>query len=531
MLEFLNNLFWVNAKTDQEDAQENEITKFELTPLDQFSVSFIQIDVKPQPNFWLSIVGPKLQDAIPSISNTIKSIQSKIDNLHKTKPKYLIRPNFSEVSNPQIRTKKEFQITDTMRWYWIYMDLYNQSLDSISNTQIDINRQALFYCNQMLEFIQNVIDREYSIQVDYTGFIQKINDFTSPKTNQSIIKQVKLSKSLYNLVSIHNPKSEAPNVSRIPTAKQTFNSLKSVLHLFDKYSKYIGWSDFDTTFELYITNDSNIMERYEKIMNKMSLFEYPQAINELFELTGSIAATLGVNFISEVDKVQTTNIENDAFWIIYYASTRYFFNQVCIQLPYLLSNDLSISAFIKNCDFIQHRTPTQLKAVPHVFLPSQMNLTVEEIFTKNPRLNKALEYLSMAQFLNSPLDLAMVVNKAIEIFNIEIYLNMYKNKTCNSDPNAQVPGININENGEFIGFRSLNEQDETIGHSSDLMTAFDDLFTFFYMALAMQPPPNAQAVRVFLQAFGSFGQSQQIDYASTTLQAGIDYICNYKFSE
>lgn len=526
-------LEWIYSKLfpqkNNEDDKEQQRISFKLTPLDPFSVSFINIDD-------LNFNASQLQAAIPAIKSEIKLLQSKLDSLNKSQNKYL-KSQLSDIISKQKENQTRPFLSNEIRSNAILVHLYNKSLDKLKKHQIKFLDESIFYCNQMIDFIQNIIDQKYPIKIDYNGFIKKINDYISPTQNQDIVKISNLSKALYKMSNCSSPilVSSIPDFNQIPTAKQVFQTLKSQLPQFDKKSRYMRQTVFDTAFELYICNDQMIMSQYNKILNEMSLFEYTKALEDLFEITKSISSTFGLSYVDNINKNGNNNgkiSQNEIaeFLVVFYASTRYFFNQVTIQLPYLLTNDLSASNFLKNCISIQSMTPRELKAVSNVFLPHQLDKTVREIFSENKKLKRTLDYFQLITFYNSPLDIAYFGNKAINIFNREIYINIYLNKKCNGDPNEKVPGIKYSSDSDSDSEADLisdNENDSSSEFNCDIAIAFDDLFTLFYMAMAIRPPPNAPALKVFLNAFGGFQMSQEIDYSSTTLQAAIDFISNF----
>lgn len=500
---------------NSEENQEQQKMSFKLTPLDSFSVNFINIDN-------LNIDISHLQSAIPAIKSTIKQLQNKLDSLNKSQSKYLK----SQLTDLNDSHKKNF-ISDEARTNAIMIHLYNKSLDKLKKRQINFHEQSIHYCNQMIEFVQNTIDNNYPIRIDYNGFIQKVNDYVSPTKNNEIIKMNNLSKALYKMASSSSSKSlwtTTNNFNQTPTAKQVLQTLKSQLPFFDNSSRYMKDGPFDIYFESYITSDQLIMARYNEILHDMSLFEYTKALEDLFEMTKSVSSTFGLAYMDLINKsgnCKASQSEIAEFLIIFYASTRFFFNQVTIQLPYLLTNDLSTSNFLKNCTVIQSMTPRELKAVEHVFLPFQLDKNIKEVFLENKELTKSLDYFQLIPFYNSPLDIAYLANKAINIFNRQIFINIYLNKKCNGDPNGKVPGIKYKSDSD-------TEIEDSSDFNCDIAIAFDDLFTLFYMAMAISPPPNAPALKVFLHAFGGFQMSQEIDYSSTTIQAAIDFISSMK---
>ena len=150
---------------NSEENQEQQKMSFKLTPLDSFSVNFINIDN-------LNIDISHLQSAIPAIKSTIKQLQNKLDSLNKSQSKYLK----SQLTDLNDSHKKNF-ISDEARTNAIMIHLYNKSLDKLKKRQINFHEQSIHYCNQMIEFVQNTIDNNYPIRIDYNGFIQKVNDY------------------------------------------------------------------------------------------------------------------------------------------------------------------------------------------------------------------------------------------------------------------------------------------------------------------------------------------------------------------
>lgn len=516
---------WLYSKLfppkNNEESQEQQKMSFKLTPLDSFSVSFITIDN-------LNIDVSTLQAAIPAIKSEIKQLQNKLDSLNKNQPKYLKSQLNDIISKQNSSTGNKINfVSDELRTNAIIIHLYNKSLDKFKKYQIKFHENSIYYCNQMIEFVQNAINNNYPIKINYNGFIQKIRDYVSPTKNKDIVKINNLSKALYKMTNSSSKSlwsTTTTNYNQIPTAKQVLQTLKSQLQFFESTSRYMKDGPFDITFESYITEDSLIMSHYNEILHEMSLFEYTKALEDLFEMTKSVSSTFGLAYLDLINKngnCKASQNEIAEFLIIFYASTRFFFNQVTVQLPYLLTNDLSSSNFIKNCTLIQSMTPRELKVVGHVFLPCQLDKNIVDVFMDNIELKKSLEYFKLIPFFNSPLDIAYFANKAISIFNKQIYINIYLNKKCNGDPNGKVPGIKYKSD-------SGNEIDDSSDFNCDIAIAFDDLFTLFYMAMAIQPPPNAPALKVFLHAFGGFQMSQEIDYSSTTLQAAVDFISNMK---
>ncbi|OHT00746.1 hypothetical protein TRFO_32479 [Tritrichomonas foetus] len=464
MFDFIKSLIYSPASTNETPMERKALI---LTPVDEFSVSFIEI------GNWNDKRDSHLSYAIPAIKSCVKNIQNKLDAFKKSPAKRLVQADKI--------------LSEEQRNNAIIVNLYNKTLDKSETYQIKIYEEALFYCEQMVNFIQNVIDHNYPIKVDYNNFIKKINEFIGKPSK--ITKYNLLIKFLYKKTS--NP----PNPSA-PTIKTVRQELKNAIPLYNETTQYIQENDFDEVFEKFISSNETIMKTYSEILNSMSLFEYTKALDDLYALTKDISKSLGIPEKTD---------ENVEFWIVFYTSTRYFFNQVTIQLPYLLSNNLSAHNFIKNCDKIHFKTPKELRASPKIFLPSQYETPVREVFENNEKLQKAVNYLRLIQFFNCPLDIASLADSAISLFNQIININLYLNKYCDGNPDANIP-------------------EEVL--KSDSMIAFDDLFTFFYMGLSIYPPANATALNVFLQAFGHFTQSQSIEYASTTLQAAVRFICD-----
>ena len=367
-----------------EENQEQQKMSLKLTPLDSFSVSFINIDD-------LKTDVSNLQAAAAAIKSVVKQLQNKLDSLNKAQLKYQ-KSQLTDILSKQNsnNVKNKIYISDEIRTNAIIIHLYNKNLDKLQKKQVKFHEESINYCNQMIEFVQNVIDNKYPIKIDYNGFIQKINDYVSPTKNEDIVKHNNLSKALYKM-STSSSKSLSPSIlfdslsnsNQIPTAKQVLQILKSQLPSFDSKSRYMKDGPFDIAFESYINADPLIMSHYNEILNEMSLFEYSKALEDLFEVTKSVSSTFGLAYLDLINKngnCKASQSEIAEFLIIFYASTRFFFNQVTIQLPYLLTNDLSTSNFLKNCTLIQTMTPRQLNAVGNIFLPIQLDKPIIEVF-------------------------------------------------------------------------------------------------------------------------------------------------------
>ena len=453
------------TKENQEEELIQERRTLELTPLDSFSVNFINIGK------WEDKKDKSIDYAIPAIDTCLKSINSKKSILQKNPPKL-----YQQIEN--INSEKQRNCA-------ILIDLYNRYLLKIEKYKLKLYDNSINYCTQLKKFIENVLEHNYPIKVDYNGFTKKINEYIekSPKVKKYNI----FVKHLYKRISV-------PSIPNALNQKEILKAITKVMPEYIEEAKFIQENSFDAVFEDFIKENKSFLQTYNEILSEMSLFEYNKSLEDLLDLTKQIAK-----------KVEVDDEDKNEYWIIFHASVRYFFNQVTVQLPYILTNDLSAENFIKNCDIIQSKSPKELKAQRNIFLLSQYETPISTIFFSNEKLVQGIEYLRSIQFYNSPLDIAFLADKALSMFKEVIIENLYRNKNFNGDPNIPVPkDVNLTT-----------------------ILAFDDIFTFFYMGLSIYPPANATALLVFLVSFGKFDQIPSIEYASTTLQAAVRYICDY----
>ena len=443
-----------------------------LNPLSEFSVQFISIaEWEKAPE-----INKQLKKNMWYLNKALQTNKQNLDSHLKYPPKL----------NPLLKT--ENIQTEDQRQYQILLTLSNEYYNEIFEEQKNLYEKAIDLIQEMINFCDNIIANSYPVSVDTTKFLDAIQRKTN---DQDKIKlQNKRKNAFQQLIKINSSKQQAPPPI---TSKQLIQAIDKAMEKFDIDAKFMSESEFDDVYEDFANVE--LKEEFDDLLSLISNFEYARALSNLAKNVEKLLESFKINIETESDK----------YYIVYYSAVRYLFSRVTIELPYILTNDLLTKSFLSNSEYIQQQTPNHLNALSYLFLPSQYNKTLNEIFHGDKYLSEAIDWLSLLQFHSSPIDIARLAANAINVLNTFIGRSIYINKTMHGDENAQVPDNAISES-----------------------LCFDDIFTLFYMAFAVNPPANSIAISEFLHAFGKFHQSGTLDYASTTIQAAIEFIKDYQ---
>jgi len=423
-------------------------------------------------NSWDSIDN-NIKKNIYYIQKKITMFEQKLEYHNKYPPKTIPFP---------VQIKNQSQ-----RMFAINVFIYNRHIGKAYEYQKSLYNEGIVYSKEMEVFANNVIANSYPVAIDINGFLNELTIYvTNNPKYQKLVSQSQ----------ILEKKCVAPPNVVPPTTKQLNDNLSSIAKEFDTYSIYIEESGFDTVFADYV--EAFNKQHFDEMLNYLSYFEYEKALSKLKDYSFSLGDSLK---IPEDDFARNN--------ILLFTAARYLFARVAIEYPYILSNDLSTKSFLKTCEYIQTLTPKCLKAVKYIFKPSQYEKSVIAVFSDDKYLRESLSCIGLIQFHYCAIDIANLAVKAISYLKQFIIINTYINKKCKGDENCALP-------------------DEISG---DGMIAFDELFAVFYMAIACNPPANSIAIGVFLKAFGNFEHNGSLDYASTSLQAAISFICEFKKEE
>jgi hypothetical protein len=261
---------------------------------------------------------------------------------------------------------------------------------------------------------------------------------------------------------------------------------------FDASRFFIPLSDFDDVFCDFIASRKEYRDRYAELLKFLNDFEYPRLIQALSEVHNSIYAELGIAKGESRGK------------IIELSSMRYLCDQVSLSASLLLRNGFLSPEFTSKCETIRNKRLNELEIpdVNRLFQENQQDKTVFQVFSESVELTEALNWLRMLQFYSSPVDIAFVTSNAISVLRVYAACNEYRNRS-----------------GDFSG-----EVPPDIISGAVVSVCFDDMFVFFSLAFAVDPPPNAAAIVEYLNAFKQFLTSGVSVYAATTLQAAVSYI-------
>jgi hypothetical protein len=416
----------------------------------------------------------RIKKACCSIEVRIRALQKKIDALKKSHPE----------PYPRCSGWKSFDHFLGQ----IYISIYNRTQEKLFNRQVHRYRQATDRLNEIQAFCQAVLSTTFSITVDVRGFLTAVDQSVERPDVCEVIHRAAL-KSL---------RAKLPQICPlpIPTARTVKAALQRVQGSFNTALGYLLDSDFDCELRGYL--QAGHAQTFHKILDAITQFEYIPARRLLRAAVETLAKS----------DLQIQDNDKTSFLIVYNASTRYLFDLVTLELPFVLRNDMSIAKFVRHCEIIRNRTPAELLADDAIFMPEQRSQTVVQLFTESQELREAAAYLFTLQFFSSPLDIAYYGLQAIAVFTRSIATQIYRNKHCGSDPTAAIPPVAITELSSVV--------------------AFDHIFTYLYMAIAIDPPANALAIGEYLKAFGAFEESRRLEYASTSIQAAVEYIRNLK---
>lgn len=448
---------WLTGKSSH-NAVPTERKQIQLTPLDSFSVPFIEI------KDWSDGVDYNLSSYISLITRAQQQFQKAFSLHSKLEIKALSMP-------PSLKTSEEKKTG-------ILTSIYNHKHQKLYNFQSDLYNKAISLCNEMISFIDNVQKNSYPVHINANGFKTDLEKRT--------YKNEKLEK-LQQQLNYLKPKIIIPQAKKNVTEQEVIQSLNLILGLFDEYQQFMPFSDFDYTLSDFL--EHNFSEEIQKILSIFDAFEYEKGLAEMDSLMRNVSTRLGLKINSSPSVLG-----------VFYSGTRIIFDKSIILIPYLLNNNLSTKQFLINCEKVRSLTPEQLNAPKNIFLPEHYKVPVSDLFTKFEGLKKAIDELKYIQFLSSPLDISYYAANAI---------------------------VHVNRVINCVVFNKGNENIELPDEAKANVLAFDELFTYIYMAVSIDPPANAVAISVLLKSFSSIEICTQLTYASTSLQASISYLCDF----
>lgn len=441
--------------------------KLSLTPVSEFCARFIVVkDLKDG-----------YDTNIPSNLDYLKKELTKITNQ--------LNQNVQPTLLPQIDFSITFKSKETQDEN-ILIYFKNKIIQKQFEHQNSLYKDAISDMNQMIEFSSMAYNEKYPIFINFSEFTKEIQNRTY---NNSKIKTFE------NRIRILDAKIEFIHKNyKSPsfTSQNLLKELKNFRNNFNPNFKFFPESEFDIYFANYIDYNPSLLQKFNNILDDFTSYNYSQGLDKLTKCINDLCKEIGIP------------LESDESLMITCCANRYFFDKVAIELPYLLFNDLQAKDFIKRCEFAKKKTVGSLLAdMKKIFVPSQINRTILDVFTTDDLLKASVEYLSLIQFKNSPLDIVNQLNESLILINKFVIKSSYINKKCKGDESVEIP------EDVYLNFG---------------MVEADDSLTVFYMCFLIDPPPNSVAIGNFLKTFGRFDQFTALDMACVHILAAIKFI-------
>ena len=460
VLERLNSLF-----TNEQEASndQHERKQIKLLPLEKFSVPFVRISDWEQRNKPESHRG-----SLRRLSDFKAKYEKKLRDHEKAMPKPI------DVSSFQVRTREQ-------RKNLVLIHYYNAKRAKIFDLQLQNLHEALALIENMTRFLSNVAENQYPLSFDVDGFCNAILKKTTEIPGVPHIEM-----KIQILKSQINP---SPTEEKV-TKQQVKDALTEALPFFDSSRGFIPSTKFEDVFRDYLKDTGRDEGDFNEMLTLLSNFEYSRALTKLSDTVKSLGQELSLS---------ERGVE---YLILYIASSRFLFDEVSIQLPSMLRNDLSAGAFVKHCETLRNSSPMCMKA-EKLFTPDQREKTITEIFMDSEELRQALSFIQTIQFYSCPLDIAFVTTQATQIIDVVIHKTRYRNKRCGGDPNAEVPQ-------EYLLTAEMND--------------FDSVFTYLVMAFCVDPPANATAIATYMNALSSESLLNDFEYARSLIISSVEFL-------